>query len=246
MVLYGKTALITGADGGIGRKIVEVFAREGCNIYAHLRCEKEDFLKFSKKIEKQYKIKISCIYFDLKNEDEIKEEIGKIIKNKVKIDILVNNAGMAHGGFLQMTSIQTIKEVFDVNFFSVVLIIQQLARWMGKNGGGTIINMASISGIELDVGNCAYGTSKAALIALTKTLSKELAGNGVRINAVAPGLTDTRMAKQMEVQAGEKMVRQTSLGRLANTEEIAEAVLFLASDKASFITGQTLRVDGGM
>lgn len=241
-----KRALITGANGGIGRKIVETFAAQGCNIYAHMRCQNPEFLTFAKKIEEEYGIQIECIYFDLLKEEEIRENIRKLINEKVTIDILVNNAGVAHGGLLQMTSMNEIRKVFFVNFFSVVQLTQLISRIMGKRGGGSIINMASISGLELAAGNCAYGTSKAAVIAFTKTIAKELAPLNIRVNAVAPGLTNTTMAEKMEEKAGEAMIRETAFKRLAEPQEIADCVAYLASEKSSFITGQVIRVDGGM
>ena len=245
-LLQNRVALITGANGGIGRKIIERFCQEGCHIYAHLRKERGEFLSFAKEMEQKYGVTVTCIYFELTDEEAVKKAISGLVKDKVKIDVLVNNAGVAHGGLLQMTSLRDIRAVFDINFYAVVQMMQLVSRMMGRSGGGSIVNIASISGLELDAGNCAYGTSKAAVIALTKTTAKELAAAGIRANAVAPGLTDTAMAQLMEEKAGEAMVRQTAFNRLAKPEEIADAVLYLASDQSSFVTGQVLRVDGGM
>ena len=125
-------------------------------------------------------------------------------------------------------------------------LTQLVARFMVKQRAGAIVNLASVAGIDLEQGNCAYGASKAALIAFTKTGAKELAAGGVRMNAVAPGLTDTRMAGQMKQNTGEEMVQASAMRRLGHPEEIADAIFYLASDAASFVTGQVLRVDGGM
>lgn len=241
-----RTVLITGAAGGIGRALVKKYAELGFNIIAHMRKEKVDFLTFSRDIESKYNIDIREIYFDLENEDDIKRGLQELVKSKVKIDILINNAGVEHGGMFQMTPIKDVKKIFNINYFAVVQVTQTIARVMAKNGGGTIVNIASVAGIDLEAGNVAYGASKAALIAFTKSVSKELASQNIRINAIAPGLTDTRMAQKMEEKAGKEMVSKSSFRRLARPEEIVDAIVFLTSDNASFITGQTLRVDGGM
>jgi 3-oxoacyl-[acyl-carrier protein] reductase len=241
-----KNVLITGANGGIGRSILEAFAAEGSNILAQMRSEKPEFLEYAATITEKYNIRITPIYFNLAQEEQVKTEIGQLRKSKIPVDVLVNNAGAVHGGLLQMTPLADIRRIYDVNFFAVVQMMQLVSRMMARQGGGTIVNIASISGLELAAGNVAYGTSKAAVIALTKTAAKELAGQNIRVNAVAPGLTDTRMAELMEEKAGEAMLRNTAFHRLAKPGEIADAVVYLASEKASFITGQVLRVDGGV
>jgi 3-oxoacyl-[acyl-carrier protein] reductase len=244
--LKGKTVLITGANGGIGRSLVEAFAREGYAIIAHLRKEKIDFLEYAATIEERYATSVTPIYFDLENEEEVKVGIKKIINNKTKVDVLVNNAGIAYIGLLQMTSLSEIRRIFDVNFFSIVQITQLISRLMTKNGGGTIINIASVAGLILEEGNMAYAVSKAAVMAFTKTIAKELASQNIRVNAIAPGLTDTGMAKLTKEKAGNTLLHKTAFNRLAQPSEIANVALFLSSDKASFITGQVIRVDGGM
>ena len=242
-----KRVLITGSAGGIGRAIADRFAKDGnFDLVLHARQETEDFLLYVNEIRERYKIEALPIYFDVTDYDAVKEEIQKLYQRKLFVDVLVNNAGIAHGGLFQMTNVSEMKKVFEVNYFSMVYITQQISRMMIRRKQGTIVNLASVAGIDLEAGNCAYGVSKAAIIAFTKTAAKELARQGIRINAVAPGLTDTRMATEMEKHAGEEMVNASAMKRLCNTSEIAETVFFLASEKASFITGQTLRVDGGM
>jgi 3-oxoacyl-[acyl-carrier protein] reductase len=145
-----------------------------------------------------------------------------------------------------MTPISKIKEVFEINFFSQLLIIQYVSKLMMKQKSGSIVNMASIVGLDGYPGYTAYGSSKAALIYATKTLARELAPYNVRINAIAPGLTETDMAMQMEGKAKDKMVNDSAMKRLAKPEEIANMALFLASDLSSFVNGQVMRVDGGM
>ncbi len=247
MLFENKTVLITGANGGIGRSLVEAFANSGCDVLAQLRKPNEEFTSFANKIEKDTKKKIMCVYCDLSDEAQIKEMLQTdIVRKKIPVDILVNNAGVAHGGLLQMTSLKTIREVFEVNYFSMVLFTQIVSRIMVRNGGGVIINLASIAGMDLEAGNCAYGASKAAVIAFTKSVAKELANYNIRMNAVAPGLTDTNMAQLMEQKAANAMIENSAMKRLGKPNEIADVVVYLASDHASFINGQVIRVDGGM
>jgi len=245
MLLKDKNVIITGTNRGIGKKEMEIFAREGANIWAHARKETPEFIELINSISTENKVTITPIYCDMTNKKEIKECVKQIFDSKKSLDVLVNNIGVAHGKLFQMTSIDEIRKIFEVNLFSIMEFTQMVSRLMIRQKSGSIINMASISGIDLSSGNCAYGTSKAALIAFTKTLSAELAPIGIRVNAIAPGLTDTDMAKLMEDKAGISMIRQSSLNRLGKPDEIAELALFLASDKASFITGQVIRCDGG-
>lgn len=243
--LSGKTAIITGTNRGIGKEILISFAREGADIWACARQESDEFTKFICEIEKENKVSIRPVYFDLADENQVKTAIKSIIQEKKKIDILVNNAGIAYGATFQMTSIEKMKEVFEVNFFSQIYIMQLVSRHMMKQKRGSIINMASVGGIETNPGYLAYGSSKAALIWATKCLSKEIGIYGVRVNAIAPGLTETSMGYYKSEEELQKVINRTSLRRMGMPNEIVEAVLYLASDDASFITGQVLQVDGG-
>ena len=245
-LLVNKTVMITGANRGIGKAMVELFALNGASIWACARKETIDFLEFVNEVSARNNVTIRTLYFDLKNETEIKESLKVLITEKSKIDVLINNAGIAHGGLLQMTTINTIKEVFEINFFSQLFIIQYISRLMIKQKSGSIVNMASIAGMDSYPGYSAYGSSKAALIYVTKTLAKELAPFNIRINAIAPGLTETDMALQMEKKANETMINDSAMQRLAKPNEIANTALFLASDLSTFINGQVIRVDGGM
>ncbi len=245
-LLEGKTALITGCNRGIGKVMLETFAMNGASIWACARKETPEFTTFLNETASKYKVTIRALYFELTSEQEIKDALKVLVTEKCKIDILVNNAGIAHGGFLQMTSLSTIKDVFEINFFSQLLIIQIVSKLMMRNKAGSIINMSSIAGLDAYPGYSAYGSSKAALIYATKTLAKELAPFNIRINAVAPGLTETDMATQMEDKAKDIMVGDSAMKRLAQPHEIANMALFLASDLSSFVNGQVMRVDGGM
>jgi 3-oxoacyl-[acyl-carrier protein] reductase len=245
VLLSGKTAIVTGANRGIGRAIVEGFAQNGAFIWAHARKETPEFLADMATIAERQGIIIQPVFFDVTDKSAMKAAVKQIGSSQRPIDVLVNNAGVAHGGLFQMTSVNTIREIFEINFFSVLEFSQAVIRLMQKKRNGSIINMASLSGLDLKSGNIAYGVSKAALIAATKTLAAELGALGIRVNAIAPGLTDTDMADLMEEQARRNMVENTSLKRLARTKEIADVAVFLASDMASFVTGHVLCADGG-
>ena len=244
-MLEGKTAFITGTNRGLGKAFVVEFAKNGANVLAHARRETPEFLEKIDKISRKYGVSIIPVFFDMTDSDAMKKGVRGIIAAKTPVDVLVNNAGIAHGGLFQMTAISKIREVFDINLFSHMELTQLFLRYMIKNGGGSIINVASITGQDLNIGNCAYGVSKAAMIAFTKTLAAETASLGVRVNAVSPGLTETDMAAQMEENASKKMISDSAMKRLAKPEEVARMILFLATDNASFINGQIIRVDGG-
>ena len=240
-----KTVLITGAKGGIGKAIIKIFAENSYNIIAHARKKDETFEKYLKVISEKYNISTTPIYFDMTDYSAMKSEIKELYSQKIKIDVLINNAGVAHGGFFQMTPVSKIKEIFEINLFSQMELTQLVLKLMTKQKQGSIVNISSISGLDLKEGNCAYGLSKQAVAGWTKILAKEVAKYNIRVNSVAPGLTDTNMAKLTEEKASVDMINSSLMKRLAKPDEIAFVVYFLASDEASFVNGQHLRVDGG-
>ncbi|MEG1752298.1 MAG: SDR family NAD(P)-dependent oxidoreductase [Christensenella sp.] len=245
-MIRGQNAIVTGAKGGIGRETVRLLAESGVNVWACMRNKDDAFDAFADKLCAENDVNIEPVYFDMSNEPEIKESIKFIIQQKKPIDILINNAGVAHGALLQMTSMQTMKSVFEINFFSQILIIQMVSRVMMRQKSGSIVNISSVAGLDGDAGYTAYGSSKAALAFATRTIAKELAPYNIRVNAVAPGLTQTHMMELMEADAKSGMLSDAAMKRAGLPQEIAEAIVYLASEKASFITGQILRVDGGL
>ena len=244
-ILRDKNAIVTGARGGIGRSIVEELASKGAGVWACARKEDPEFESFLDEISKKYDVFIAPVYFDLSDPDATKSALQGIIKEKKNIDILVNNAGVSSGGSLAMTSMDTLHEVFEINYFAQIRIIQIISRVMMKQKSGSIVNIASIGGIETAPGYLAYGSSKAALIHSTKVISRELGEFGIRVNAVAPGLTDTEMGRYKTEEQIQAILDRSSLHRMADPSEIAKTVAFLASDDSSFITGQVIIADGG-
>lgn len=244
-MLKGKTALITGTNRGIGKALVAEFARNGANVIAHARRETPEFVQMCAEIAKEHGVSVAPIFFEMTDSDAMKAAVRNLVSAKTPIDVLVNNAGVAHGGLFQMTSMAKIREIFDVNLFSQMELTQLVLRIMVRRKSGSIINMGSVLGLDLPQGSCAYGLSKAGIMAFTQTLAAECGALGVRVNAVAPGLVDTEMADLMESKAEEVMMSQCAMKRRARPEEVAQTVVYLASDTSSFINGQTIRVDGG-
>lgn len=236
---------ITGAAGGIGKALLREYASQGFSIIAQDYQKSLDFDCFIGELRKEFNADIIDIYFDITNETIAKNEISKLFAQKIKVKSLINCAGIAHGGLFQMTPISVIKHVFDINLFGQMIVTQNVLKMMRGVQDCSIVNFCSITGYDLNPGNSGYGVSKSAMIAWTKMLSKELASQGIRVNGVAPGLTDTNMAKLMEYKAGKEMIGSSLMNRLGKPEEIASVVSFLTSDKASFINGQIIRIDGG-
>ena len=247
MLLKDKTAVVTGCNKGIGKKILEVFSANGAAVFACVRNIDEQFESFINELKKKFNNQIIPIQFDLNDEKTIKESADKIIASNKPIDILVNNAATIHTSLFQMTSGKKLKELFEVNFFSQTIFTQYILKSMIKNKKGSIVYISSSSALDGNAGRSAYSSTKAAVISQAKVLSRELGTHNIRVNSVAPGLTDTDMMKDNhQKEIINDVVSRTSLGRIGKPEEIANVVLLLSSDLTSYITGQTIRVDGGM
>lgn len=241
-----KIVCITGADGGIGREITKKFAKEGATLILTSIAQNEVFDSFITELKNDYHVEVYPFFFDLSDEEAIKAAIKNIKALKLKINVLINNAGMPHLAVVPFTKMADVRKVFQVNYFAQIQITQGLLGLIAKDGESVILNAASIAGIDGDPGNAVYGATKASMILFTKVLSKELAGAKIRVNAVAPGLTSTPFADAMGDKAKASMEEISSMKRLATPQEIANTYYFLASNEASFINGQVIRVDGGV
>ena len=247
MLLKNKTAVVTGCNRGIGKKILEVFSANGATVFACVRNIDEEFKSFLNELKKKFNNQIIPIQFDLNDEKKIKEAANSILTSNKSIDILVNNAATIHTSIFQMTSVKKLKELFEVNFFSQTIFTQYILKSMIKNKRGSIVYISSSSALDGNEGRSAYSSAKAAIIAQAKVLSRELGVHNIRVNSIAPGLTNTDMMKENHrEEIVSEMVSRISLRRIANPEEIANVVLLLSSDLTSYITGQVIRADGGM
>ena len=247
MVLKNKIAVITGSNRGIGLKMLEIFSQNGADVIACSRNLDNNFLDQTKKLKKKFNNNIFPIKLNLENEDSVKEAFNEINLLNLDIDILINNAGTIHTALYQMTSVKKLKEIFQINFFSQTIFTQYILKSMIKKKKGSIVYISSSSAIDSNVGRSAYSASKAALISQSKTLSRELGPLNIRVNTIAPGLTNTDMMKDnTSADIIKEVTSKLSLKRAAEPDEIANVALFLASDLSSYVTGQVIRADGGM
>ncbi|MBM7353744.1 SDR family oxidoreductase [Lelliottia amnigena] len=246
MLLAGKTAVITGCLQGIGQATLVAFARQGANLFACIQQEDEAFLAFIRDLSEEHGVSITPVSFDLLDDASIKNAAMTIQKAKQPIDILVNVAGITLDALFPMVTLAQMQKTFTINFFSQMVFTQYMTRLMLRNKRGSIINIASISGLDGNVGQLSYSASKAAMVAATKTLSAELAPQGIRVNAVAPGVIKTAMTENLPESVVAEKMAAAAISRPGLAEEVANTLCWLASDAASYVTGQVIRVDGGI
>jgi len=244
MRLKDKVALITGSAQGIGREIALLCAREGAHvIIGDINLEKAALT--SKEIEALGR-KSLALELNVADYSKVEEAVNKILDKLGKVDILVNNAGITRDGLLLRMSEADWDAVLTVNLKGTFNCTKAVSKVMIKQRSGKIVNIASIIGIIGNAGQANYSASKAGIIALTKTTAKELASRNINVNAVAPGFIQTDMTAKLSEDLKAKMLAGIPLGKLGTPHDVAEACVFLASEDSSYITGQTIVVDGGM
>ena len=245
MNLTGKVALVTGASRGIGQATAIELAKAGADVVVNFIGNEAVAQETVEKIEalgrKAIKIKAN-----VGDADDVQAMVDEAIATFGHIDILVNNAGITRDGLLIRMKDSDWDEVLNINLKGLYLVTKAVAKLMVKQRAGRIINMTSVSGVTGNVGQANYAAAKAGVIGFTKTCAKELAARGITVNAVAPGFIETAMTDVLPEKIKEGIAATVPFGRMGQPEEIASVVTFLASDFASYITGQVLNVDGGM
>ncbi len=243
-MLAGKVILVTGAGRGIGQAMASVFAENGAIVYAN-DVRKGTIEEYAGTVNAAASGEIRPLYFDIVSEAEAKAAVLSIKKECGRIDGLVNNAGVEFNELIGMISRENMEKMFSVNVYGTVNLLQIVSRIMGRQStGGSIVNITSMTALRGNRGQLVYSATKGAVISLTKSAAKELAEKKIRVNAVAPGLTNTAMMQQADPEKIQSRIDNICMGRLAEPTDIANSCMFLLSDLSEYVSGQVLAVDG--
>lgn len=245
-ILNGKNIIVTGTARGMGRQMVETFASNGANVFAHARNETSEHKEYCSVLSEKYEVQVIPLYFDMRDVESMKESIKKIRDTKLPIDGLVNNAGITYNSLFQMTNMDELRNQMEVNFFAPFLFTQYISKLMVRNRKGSIVSISSSAALDGNSGKSAYGASKAAILTMTMCISEELAASGIRANVICPGVTSTDMLSTMPDYIMDIQREATFLKKVGTPSDIANTAMFLLSDYSSYITGQVIRVDGGV
>ena len=237
-LLEGKIALVTGCNRGIGKQIAELFAANGAIVYAVARKPLS--------LEDMASERIIPCYLDVTNAEAVKALFLRIKKERSRLDVLVNNAGVMRDALLGMITEEQFKVTFDTNVFANITMMKYATKLMVRQQSGSIINLSSIMGVCGNSGQIVYASSKGAVIAMTKSAAKELAGSQIRVNAIAPGIIGTDMLYSVPEEKLAKLREKVGMGYIGDPIEVAKTALYLASDLSTYVSGQIIGVDGMM
>ena len=243
--MANKTALVTGASGQIGQAAALALAKEGYTVIVHYNSSPEKGMAVLEQV-KEYAPESICYGANLTDGAAVEDMFKHIQSEFGQLDVLVNNSGITRDGLILRMKEEDFDKVLDVNLKSAFLCSKAAAKMMLRKKSGSIINMSSVVGVMGNAGQCNYAASKAGLLGMTKSLARELAGRNIRVNAIAPGFIETDMTAKIPEDMQKAMQEQIPLQRLGQPEDVAKAIVFLAGDNSSYITGQVLQVDGGM
>ena len=244
-MLKGKTAVITGGTRGIGKAIAYKLAENGANLAIIATTASQKALLTIEELEKLGS-RVRLYICDVKNSDQVVSVSEEIIADFGKIDILVNNAGITRDNILPSLSAMEIDDVIDVNLKGTIFVTKSFIRQFVRQRSGSIINISSVVGLMGNKGQTNYAASKAGIIGFTKAVAREYGKKNIRCNAVAPGFISTDMTDKLSEEQADEIKKQIPMGTLGRPQDVAELVLFLASDCASYITGEVIKVDGGL
>ena len=240
-----RTVVVTGGSRGIGRAICEAFAATGCRVYFNFVTGDEAAAETESRLKAVGGQGVG-IKADVSQEKAVQDFFSRILEESGRIDVLVNNAGITRDGLLLRMKTGDWDQVMEINLRGVFHCTKAAAKSMLKQRAGKIINITSVIGVTGNAGQANYAASKAGIIGFTKSIAKELASRSITVNAVAPGYIETEMTQAIAEKARDAMLQQIPLGRVGSTRDVAETVLFLASEKADYITGQVIHVSGGL
>lgn len=243
--MKGMNAIVTGGSRGIGRSISLKLAESGVNVAVNYAGSREKAEKVAEEC-RSYGVESFAVQTDVASGSEVQEMVKEVIEKFGSVDLLVNNAGITRDSLIMRMKEEDFESVIDTNLKGVFNCSKAVTRPMMKQRHGRIINISSVVGALGNAGQANYAASKAGVIGLTKSLARELANRNILVNAVAPGFIATEMTDELSEEQKETLLQQIPLGKLGEPEEVAKVVCFLAGENASYMTGQTLHVDGGM
>ena len=242
--LDNKVAIITGGNAGVGKEIAKLFASEGAKVVISAR--RQQVLEETAKEIEEAGGTVLCVPTDISKVDDVKNLVSKTVETFGQLDILINNAGITKDGLMLRMKESDFDQVIDVNLKGTWNCMKHATKLMMKQKYGRIVSLSSVVGVMGNAGQVNYAASKSGIIGMTMSLAREVGSRGITVNAVAPGFIQTAMTDVLSDEIKDQMKSQIPLGSFGNVQDIADAVLFLASDEAKYITGQTLHVDGGM